>query len=155
MSKKLMVDFSGTLKDLEGKDLKETAGPATVRAALVSAGVSAMLIDQAVSALRPFWGTGGEPEETLLTAARACAGALQHPDQAATGATRVDNMRLALKLMDVQPVEVSEKEKDTILKAVEKAYPGPIVYFRVHELFERTAAAAAKEAALPMEAKAA
>jgi hypothetical protein len=82
-----------------------------------------------------------DPEPVKLTACRACANALQAPDQGAAGADRVDRMRLAIRLMDPQqPVEISEKEKETILKAVEKAYPSPLIYFRVHELFTASAA---------------
>lgn len=138
--KNLKVDFSTALTDLEGKEIKERAGVQAVAAALAEAGVSNMLIEQALASLRPFWGSGGEPKEVVLTAGRACANALQQPDQAMPGADRVDRMRLAIKLMDVQPVEITEKEKTTILSAVEKAYPGPIIYFRLHGLFERAAA---------------
>jgi hypothetical protein len=153
MSKNVKVDFSAVLLGLDGKELKEVSGVDAVRASLLAAGVSTMLLDQATAALRPFWGSGGEPEEVKLTACRACANALQS-DKAPNGAEAVDRMRIAIKLMDPkQPVEVTEPEKKKILDAIEKVY-GNIVYFRVNELFERAAAERDKPAE-PQEARAA
>lgn len=141
MSRNLKVDFNTPLTTIEGKSLKEVVGLDAVRVTLLEAGVSQMLLDQAVAALRPFWGSGEEPKETVLTACRACANALQATEPTTPGADRVDRMRLAIRLMDPkQPVELTERDKDTILKAVEKAYPNAVVYFRLHELFERAAA---------------
>ena len=146
MSKNVKVDFSVVLLGLDGKELKEVAGVATVREALAAAAVSPMLLDQATAALRPFWGSGGEPEEVMLTACRAAANALQS-DKAPSGAEAVDRMRLAIKIMDPkQPVEVSETEKKKIFDAIEKVY-GNIVYFRINELFERAAVERDKPAA--------
>lgn len=140
MSRNLKVDFTTELNTIEGKPLKEVVGVDAVKVTLLEAGVSQMLLDQAIAALRPFWQSGEEPKEIILTACRACANALQATDQSTPGADRVDRMRLAIKLMDPkQPVEITERDKDTILKAVEKAYPNAVVYFRIHELFERAA----------------
>jgi len=142
MSKNIKVDFSVALLTIEGKPLKEVVGVDAVKVTLMEAGVSQMLVDNAIAALRPFWGSGEEPKEVELTAMRAVANALQAADQSVGGADRVDRMRLAIKIMDPkQPVELSEKEKETVLKAVEKAYPSAVVYFRVHELFEEARAA--------------
>lgn len=132
----MKVDFSVVLKTLEGVDLNEKAGPQTVRSALVEAGVSEQLLDRAMSILAPFFGTGDEPKETKLTLGRVAANALQAPDPSISGAERVDRMRLALKTIDVQPVEISEQEKEKILKAIEKTYPSPLVYFRAKEILE-------------------
>jgi hypothetical protein len=141
MSRNLKVDFTTALTTIEGKPLKEIVGVDSVKVSLLEAGVSQMLLDQAIGALRPFWGSGEEPKETVLTACRACANALQATDANTPGADRVDRMRLAIRLMDYkQPVEITERDKDMILKSVEKAYPNAVVYFRIHELFERAAA---------------
>lgn len=137
MSKNLQVDFTTILRGLDNKPLKERSGVESVKAALLEAGVSTMMLDSAIGMLRAFWGTGGEPKEIEVTAQAACMQALQMPDQALGGADRVVRMRLALKLLDPkQPVDVDEKERETILKAVEKAYASPVVYFRINEMFE-------------------
>lgn len=134
----MRVDFSTELNTLEGKPLMERAGPASVAAALIEAGVAQVLLDRALAVLRPFFGTGDEPKEVKLTACRACANALQAADASISGAERVDRMRLAIKLMDNQPVEVSKSEEATILKCVEKAYDSPLIYFRVQALFKES-----------------
>jgi hypothetical protein len=136
MSKHLKVQFAVELKGLDNNPLKERAGPDTVKAALLEAGVAPMLLDAAMGTLRAFWGTGGDPKETILTAQAACMAALQIPEQSLTGAERLVRMRLAIKLLDTAPVEVNDTEKDMILKAIEKAYASPVVYYRINELFE-------------------
>jgi len=135
VSKNLMVDFKINLCALDGKPLKERSGLDSVRVALMDAGVSAMLLDSAVAALRPFWGSGEEPKEVLLTAQSVAMMALQVPDQAMTGADRVDRMRLAIRLLQPGPIEITERERETIMKAIEKAYASPVVYFRIDEVF--------------------
>ncbi|MDH4172144.1 MAG: hypothetical protein OEW90_05020 [Betaproteobacteria bacterium] len=139
MSKTMKVQFAVDLMNLQGEPLKERAGIESVRAAMREAGIADMMLDQAIAILRGFWGTGGDPKETILTAQSACMAALQLPDQAMMGAERVDRMRLALKLLDKEPVEISEKEKEIILKAIEKAYASPVVYYRINELFNEAA----------------
>lgn len=141
----MKVDFSTVLKNLEGDQMKERAGPQSVALALLEAGVSQMMVERALAVLKGFWNTGDEPKETLLTACRVAANALQAADNAVSGAERVDRMRLAIKLMDpAQPVEVSAAEREKILKAVEKTYDSPIIYFRMSELFDEAAAAQAR-----------
>jgi len=134
----MKVDFLVELKAMDGKVFKERAGLDAVRTALLEAGVSSMMLDAAMGALRPFWGTA-DPKETAVTAQAVCMAALQAPEQTLTGSERVDRMRLVIKILDPEQFELSEKEKETILKCVEKAYASPVVYFRVHELFEDAA----------------
>lgn len=129
----MRIDFNIALKDLDGKDITEASGPEAIQRALLEGGVSAMLLGRAMQALTPFFNTGEAPARVVLTAARACANALQ-ADQEAKGADKVDRIRLAIKLMDPkQPVELSEREKDTILKCTDKAY-GALIYARVYDL---------------------
>lgn len=136
MKQDLMVDCSVVLVDLDGKDILEVGGMATVREAMLMAGISPMVLDGAMNALRPFWGSA-DPEKKPLKLARAVANALQS-DNSGSGADKIDRIRLAIKVMDPkQPVELSEKERQAILTCVEKQY-GPVVYYRVHEHLNKT-----------------
>lgn len=131
----MKVDFNAPINDMEGKPVIERTGIPDIIEALLKAGVARENVDTALTGLHRYFG-GGTPEQRKLTAAGVATAALQTVEPSASGGERVDRMRLVMKAIDpAQPAEITDKEKETLLKAVEKAYASSaLVYFRMHEL---------------------